>query len=296
MIALIDSDVHRYQIGSVTMPHPFVEGEFVPASRDYVCYLVDRAIEEIVNDIGASSYICALSGKGNFRNSIAIQQPYKGNRDPNSSRPMHYDTVGDHIRDNHPHVIVDGMEADDWLGITQRSNFGEYCIATRDKDLLTVPGWHYRFACGKAQPAIQMHWIEPIEATRFFFYQMLIGDETDNIPGCGKREYRPWGTAHTVVWGCGKKVKIPRMVLRRKGVGSAKAHSMLEELQTPQEMYDVVREAYRAVYGDADADTVMLEQARLLYIGQTPEKLFTWDVLGILTDTDKLVCNQQENV
>lgn len=271
MIALIDSDIYRYQFGSVEMAHPFAgegtvpEDATVPASSEYVRHLVDLSIKEVVEATGADSYICALSGKGNFRNDIAKQSPYKGNRDPNTTRPFHYPTITDHITSNHPHVVVDDIEADDWLGITQRSNLAEYCIASRDKDLKGVPGWHYRFACGKSQPAIPMHWMTEEESMHFFFYQLLIGDNTDNILGCGKREMVMWG---------GKEV------LRRKGIGSKTALKMLDGLKEPQEFYEVCKEAYRNVFGD-EHEEVMLEMARLLYIGQMPDSLFNWSWLGI---------------
>lgn len=285
---LIDCDIHRYQHGSIEMPHPFAgHGEIpddamVPASADHIRYMVDQTIEETIRATGATDYICALSGKGNFRFDIAKQQPYKGNRDPKLKRPYHYDTVGDHIISTHPHHIVDGIEADDWLGITQRSDPGRYCIASRDKDLKTVHGWHYRFACGKSQPAVPMHWMSEYEATNFFFYQMLIGDNTDNIPGCGIRELRKWGTT-TEIDADGKEVKVPKMVLRRKGVGSQEALDTLEDCLTNQDMYEAVHAKYVEVF-EEKADEVMLEMARLLYIGQKPDNLFEWSWLGISTE------------
>ena len=175
------------------MAHPFQEGEFIPANPDYICHLVDLSIQEVIDATEATSYVCALSGKGNFRYDVAKQQPYKGNRNPSQTRPYHYGTIEDHIIRAHPQVVVDGIEADDWLGIEQRKDPENTCIASRDKDLKTVFGWHYRFSCGRAQPAIPMHWMSEEESMHFFFYQMLIGDNTDNIPGCGKKEWAVWG-------------------------------------------------------------------------------------------------------
>lgn len=270
MKALIDSDIYRYQFGSVEMKHPFLEGEMIPASSDYIKQLVDGSIKEVLEATGADEYVCALSGHGNFRNEIATQQPYKGNRDPQQTRPFHYKTIEDYIIAHHPHVVVDGIEADDWLGIEQRKDPGNTCIASRDKDLKTVHGWHYRFACGKAQPAVPMHWMTEEESMHFFFYQMLIGDNTDNIPGCGKKELVMWG---------GKEQ------LRRKGIGSKGALKILDGLTTAQQMYDAIKPEYEKVYGESHEE-VMLEMARLLYIGQEVDNLFTWDWLGI--------CNEKE--
>lgn len=280
MIALIDADIYRYQFGSVEMKHPFLPDEMIPASSDYIKQLVDGSIKEVLDATGADSYICALSGRGNFRNEVATLQPYKGNRDPQQTRPYHYKTIEDHIISNHPCVVVDGIEADDWLGIEQRKDPGNTCIASRDKDLKTVHGYHYRFACGKAQPAVAMHWMTEEESLNFFFYQMLIGDNTDNIPGCGKKVLAKWGTREIPCYN-GEVLKVPKWVPRRKGVGSKTAIKLLDGLETAQLMYDVVKAEYQKVFGDEWEDA-MLEMARLLYIGQEADNLFEWDWLKII--------------
>lgn len=279
MRLLIDGDIYRYQFGSVAMAHPFLDGEFVPASADYIRHLVLNSIEEAIEATGADSYVVALSGKGNFRNEVATLQPYKGNRDPNSTRPFHYDTVGDYILNSHPNVLVHGIEADDWLGIEQRKDPENTCIASRDKDLKGVYGWHYRFACGANQPAVPIHWMSEEESMHFFFYQMLIGDNTDNIPGCGKKEWAKWGKTKIPCYN-GTVLEVPHWMQRRKGVGSKTALAILADTHTAQEMYDAIVPHYQKVYGD-EWEAAMLENARLLYIGQTADKLFTWDVLGI---------------
>lgn len=279
MRLLLDADIYRYQHGSIQMAHPFLKGEFVPASADYVRQIVDEAIEHAVKSTGADDYICVLSGKGNFRHEVAKQQEYKGNRDPNSSRPYHYDTIADHIIGNHPHIVVDGMEADDWLAITQRADPENTCISTRDKDMLTVFGYHHRPACGIKQPEIPKHWVTPYDAAYFFMYQMLIGDNTDNIPGCGKKELVMWGG---------------KQMLRRKGVGSKGAHKILSLCGTVGEMYDAVSEEYKKIFGD-EYIPVMLENARLLYVGQTPDNLFEWDWLDFsLSNTNNKSQNNNE--
>ncbi|MGL5014337.1 MAG: hypothetical protein ACRC6V_08630 [Bacteroidales bacterium] len=263
MKLLSDADIFRYQFGNIQMKHPFLQGEMIPASTEYVLGLVDEVIKSSVESTGADSYICVLSGKGNFRNEVAKQQVYKGNRDPSMARPFHYDTIGDHIIANHPCVVVNGSEADDWLGIEQRKDPQNTCISSRDKDLKGVYGFHHRIACGASQPEVPIHWISEFEAMHFFMYQMLIGDNTDNIPGCGKKLMVKWGKGE---------------MLRRKGVGSKTALKLLESCHTVGEMHKVISDQYQIVFEDEWKD-VMLEQARLLYIGQTPDNLFDWSWL-----------------
>lgn len=281
MRALLDCDILRYQMGSIQAAHPFLEGEYVPAPEGEIIRLVEDLIQHVVKITGATEYVCPLSGKGNFRLDIAKQEPYKGNRDPNTGRPFHYDTVGDYIRNNHPCVIVDDMEADDWLGIEQRKDPENTIICSRDKDLGTVFGWHYRWACGDRQPERLPHWISEYKAKEFFFHQLLTGDSTDNIMGCGKRLEVMWGG---------------KLMLRRKGVGAKGADKILALCSTVQEMYDAVKIEYDNVFGD-ESQEVMLENARLLYIGQTPDNLFDWDWLDMeLTnkeEIDELVPDEQ---
>lgn len=262
MRVLIDVDILRYQIGSIKAAHPFLPGEFIPAPESEICRLTEDLIKHVVKINNADTYECVLSGKGNFRHEVAKQEPYKGNRDPNVQRPYHYDTVGEYVIKNHPTVVVDGIEADDYLGIEQRKDIENTLIATRDKDLLTVHGWHYRWACGENQPERLKHWIDPFEARRFFFEQMLHGDSTDNIVGCGQKVMMKWGG---------------KMMLRRKGVGEKTAIKLLENCTTVQELFDVVNLEYQKIFDNYEE--VMLENARLLYIGQTAEELFEWDWL-----------------
>jgi len=266
MRALIDVDIFRYQFGSIKQRHPFLENEFIPSPPEEVIKLIEDQIDEILLETGADSYICPISGVGNFRLDIAKQAPYKGNRNPNEERPYHYNTVGQHIILNHPSVVVNDREADDWLGIEQRKDPENTIICSRDKDLWTVYGWHYGWACGDKQPKRPKHWVTPFEARRFFFQQMLTGDNTDNIIGCGiKRE---------VMWG-------GKLQMRRKGVGEKEAIKLLEDCKTVAELYEVVKEQYERIFFEDEyvPEDVMLENARLLYIGQDEDNLFNWDWL-----------------
>lgn len=280
MRALLDCDIFRYQIGSIELEHPFIPSARVPAPVSEIQRIVKDTIEHVIKATGATSYMCVLSGKGNFRNEVAKQEPYKGNRDPSVGRPFHYDTVGDYIRNNYPCIVVDGYEADDWLGIEQRKDIDNTIICSRDKDLGTVHGWHYRWACGENQPERLNHFISEWEAKEFFFHQMLTGDNTDNIMGCGIRKMKKWGG---------------EMKLRREGVGAKAADKILVQCNTVQEMFDAVKLEYERVFGEGHED-VMLENARLLYIGQLPDNLFEWDWLDydLKRNNDELVRSETD--
>lgn len=278
---LFDADITRYSHGSIMSKHPFIEGEFIPAPAVQITRLVDELIQNSCVACGTSDYICVLSGKGNFRNDIAKQVPYKGNRDPNSTRPYHYDTITEHIINNHPHIVVDGYEADDWMGFTQYLDWKKSdseedlstIIASRDKDLRTVQGWHYSWSCGPKQPEKPLYYIAPFAGMYQFFYQMLIGDNTDNIMGCGIKKMVPWGTELNE-----EGEEVPKFMLRRKGVGEKTAKKILNSCKTVASMKEAVFSEYLIMF-DEEADDVLLENARLLFIGQTPDNLFEWSWL-----------------
>ncbi|MCS5737527.1 hypothetical protein, partial [Herbiconiux daphne] len=152
-------------------------------------------------------------------------------------------------------------------------------ICSRDKDLKTVSGWHYRWACGEKQPEVLPHWISEFDAKHFFFYQMLVGDNTDNICGCGQRREVMWGG---------------KLTLRRKGIGEKAALQLLADCKTVQDLFDVVSQCYQNEFGETWEET-MLENARLLYIGQTPDNLFDWSWLDYTLEKefidDEVICS-----
>jgi len=51
------------------------------------------------------------------------------------------------------------------------------CIASIDKDLNGVPGWHFNWNKD------DLYWVTEDEATRWFYTQLIMGDPTDNIQG-----------------------------------------------------------------------------------------------------------------
>tara|TARA_R100000231_G_scaffold128797_2_gene99973 strand:- start:6779 stop:7522 length:744 start_codon:yes stop_codon:yes gene_type:complete len=71
---------------------------------------------------------------------------------------------------------VDRLEADDLMGMISSSETG--VSVTIDKDLRSVPGWHWN--PDKEEKPV---YVSEEEADRFFYTQWMTGDSTDNIPG-----------------------------------------------------------------------------------------------------------------
>lgn len=275
-VALIDGDVIRYELGAVQLDHPYVKGAKIPAPANFIKNLVDAKLEEITDATGVDDFVVYFTGGGNFRFDIATVQPYKGNR-ADFQKPYHWKTVDFILKDQCKCKTIEGSEADDALALRQFESLEDMkeggirtVICSRDKDLRMTEGYHYSWACGKNQPEKPLYWVTKLEGHKFFFKQMLTGDGTDHILGCAVRE--------KMVYKSG--AKKGQECIRRKGVGPAKADKLLAEGSTCQEWYNIVQLEYKNIYPDNWED-IMIENARLLYIGQTFDNRFEWSWLGI---------------
>lgn len=197
---------------------------------------VNSLMDKIVGSINE----VYLTGKGNFRYDRATLKKYKGNRDK-QAKPVHYDAIRSHLIHRWGAIVVDGMEADDMLGIrsTELAAQGdEPVIVSIDKDLLMIEGWHYDFVKDEKV------YVSKLEAWRNFYKQCLTGDSTDNIPGI-------------------------------YGTGPIGASRLLEQCNSPGEMREIVAKAWEEAYPNGferydgsrcDAREAFKEVAELLWI------------------------------
>ncbi len=128
-----------------------------------------------------------LTGKDNFR--IELYPEYKANR-ADATKPYHYEGLRYYLTNYWDTHVVDGIEADDALGILQcKANEGNpltidaqpaSVLCSIDKDLKMIPGWHFNWTTG------EYDFVSPEQGIRNFYQQVLTGDSTDNIPGIYK--------------------------------------------------------------------------------------------------------------
>ena len=121
-----------------------------------------------------------LTGKDNFRYKVATIKEYKGNR-KDTPKPKYYNEIREYMEKVWKAEVIHGMEADDAMAMSQwgcpdRSTV----IASIDKDLKMIPGFHFNFVKQELTD------ISLKEANRMLFWQMLVGDTSDNIPGINK--------------------------------------------------------------------------------------------------------------
>ena len=136
---------------------------------------IDEAINAIKKNTNSDSHRVYLSGNSNFRYKIATIQPYKGNRDP-STKPSCYPIIRQELV-NRGAEFLDLLEADDLLSAyNEILKTDNPIICSSDKDLKTVPSINYTISSGKIIE------IDQDQAMHNFYYQLLVGDDTDFIP------------------------------------------------------------------------------------------------------------------
>ncbi len=278
MQPLIDADILLHEIGWSGEFKDKETGAEVHLSSDHVLDLLDRKIQLICEDVGAtkppilyitdSQEITRRLNKvrrwqgepervyvPNFRYEVAKARPYKGTR--KNPKPFHFYNIIFYLMSEYNVVVSeDGLEADDMMCIEQRSNYESVgtctIICSRDKDLRICPGAHFTWECGNQKalgPTVtdKIGWLEATDkkvigyGLSFFYFQMLTGDTADNIPGL-------------------------------KGKGDVFAYKLLHELKTEKELFLAVKSAYIDVLGKEVAKDYFMEQANLLWMVQEKGK------------------------
>lgn len=179
LVPLIDGDLLVYRCGFSADAQ--AKRDNLQPEDDYLEWALGNTrttIEGILaNFPEAPTFEMYLSGPTNFRDSVATIQPYKGTRDP-THKPKYYKEIKDYLKGYWNATVVDGMEADDAIGIAQWSKPDKSTvICSIDKDMLMIPGYHFNWVKGN------LHKASLLEANQHFYRQMLEGDRVDNIPG-----------------------------------------------------------------------------------------------------------------
>lgn len=268
MQPLIDADILLHELGWSGEFKDKETGEEVHLSSAHVFDLLDKKIQLICEDVGAThppilyitdsleitrrlNKVRRWQGEPervyvpNFRYEVAKARPYKGTR--KNPKPFHFYNIIFYLMSEYDVVVSeDGLEADDMMCIEQASR-SDTVICSRDKDLRICPGHHFSWECGN-QKAVgpvftdKIGWLQIDKKVigyglSFFYFQMLTGDTADNIPGL-------------------------------KGKGDVFAYKLLHELKTEKELFLAVKSAYINVLGKDIAKDYFMEQASLLWMVQ----------------------------
>lgn len=157
-----------------------------------------KKLSMILSETGATDYILYLSSndKSNFRFERAVTPGpnglgYKKGR---GEKPYYYQLIRDYFEEDSNCQIISNMEADDALGIAQCTMEEDTILCTQDKDLHMIPGKHYNFVDKEFFTSDDPGevWLSKTAGGRrkirgtgicWFYAQMLLGDNCDNIPG-----------------------------------------------------------------------------------------------------------------
>ncbi|CAB4157600.1 exonuclease [uncultured Caudovirales phage] len=194
--ALIDADSLIYAVGFSSND---VE-EPIAVSR------LEQTMVELCMELDCEDYKGFLTGKGNFRDELAVTAPYKGQR--MSEKPIHFQALRCHLVTSWGFTVVKGIEADDAVGIAAYALPEDETIMVHiDKDLNQFRGWHYNY---RKQ---QKYYVSEFEGLVSFYTQILTGDRIDNIIGL-------------------------------KGIGPVKAKKILADCTNEAELFKAVLKAY----------------------------------------------------
>ncbi|MBG6242969.1 MAG: hypothetical protein EKE20_14625 [Candidatus Symbiopectobacterium sp. Dall1.0] len=251
---------------------------------------MDAKLEYISKRLQADEVKVFLSGHKNFR--FVINKEYKSNRD-GVWRPFNLENAKAHLKTCWDAYSMDGVEADDLLScfakfdyeielgkfnkIQKLTNKGRHdnkvYIASLDKDLAQVGCTLYQWETPhKGEKQIHVEGFGELNliikdngkskkkevkgtGAKFFLWQLLVGDGTDGILGCGRREENTYKT--------GK--KAGQRYLKRVGVGAVEAYELLKNCQTYPEGLRTVMSQYITRFG-SEWKNELISNGRLLYM------------------------------
>lgn len=183
MIALVDGDLVTYRCAASCEKQGVVTEDLGIAQARANDLLV-RILQEATN---GNEHHIFLSGGENFRKKLVPS--YKANRE-NQKRPDYLEPLREWLVVNWQATITDGIEADDAIGIAMTADPDNTICCSLDKDLRQVPGNHYSWDIGGTS-VTGKQWnrpsqkiiVSPLEGLFNFYWQMMMGDASDNVPG-----------------------------------------------------------------------------------------------------------------
>jgi DNA polymerase-1 len=204
-VILIDGDMLVYRVG-------FACDE---ESEKIAIQTMGNYISEIISDLAEyyEDHQVYLTGSSNFRNEVAVSQPYKGSRP--ARKPVHKDLLREYMLDAWKAELSDNMEADDCIAMKSTELEHKSIICSLDKDFLQIPTKIYDYT------KKIMKEVDERSATEWLYRQALMGDRVDNIPGV-------------------------------HGVGPKKAEKALQDWTTERELYERCLKLYEENELDAD--------------------------------------------
>jgi DNA polymerase-1 len=186
MKALIDGDMVAHMACAANQ----ITGDFGDGLGDTVMYDEDEAVagacrlaETWAKVSGCDQdFIVCLSEGENFRKKV--HPGYKANRE-GVEKPKALIAARDALRERYRSWAIPGLEADDVMGIAASRN-NNFVVVSRDKDMLTIPGYIFNPDHHKRPVRIRTG-----QADKLWLRQAMMGDPVDGysgIPGVGEKK------------------------------------------------------------------------------------------------------------
>ena len=267
---LIDGDIIIYQPCCI-----FTDDD--DQSRRQIARHINNKIDKMMEDAGCDTYMFFVTTKFNFRDQLV--DDYKANR-VDAERPVNLAWAKRWAVNSLNAHFHKGLEADDLLGIHMKK---DRVIWSLDKDLKQIAGEHLDYHDDKGkEPYINTvtkeghlflkKWVTDAGNARKkiqfsgdigLYFQMLIGDTTDNILGCAERKATaPKSGPNKGILGD----------VKRHGVGEMAAYKlvvnaiMYKGSKTASEaVLDMVKAQYSKIWGN-DWQVHLETQANLLFM------------------------------
>tara|TARA_R110000737_G_scaffold37736_3_gene57591 strand:- start:2983 stop:3888 length:906 start_codon:yes stop_codon:yes gene_type:complete len=224
-------------------------------SRRLISKAINNAIDKLMLAAGCNAYIMFVTTKFNFRDQLV--DDYKFNRN-DVERPINLTYAKRWATTNLNTHYHKGLEADDLLGIHMTDNTVLWSL---DKDLRQIPGKHLDDETQQVIEVTEEGVIEDRGKKVYFngtiglYFQMLTGDSTDHIVGCGKRVPAMYKSG----------AKKGQSYVKRQGVGPKAALNLLVAAGTLENALEVVIEEYKKIHGK-DWQSQLETQANLLFM------------------------------
>ena len=181
---LIDGDIALYEVCSACEQAIEWDNDFWTLHSDLqeARQRFDGWVARIEEVTQADKSVIALSGLNNFRKTVL--STYKHNRKP-KRKPLAFKPLKEYVQEVYRTYLFDNLEADDVLGLLAGDPGlggikGEKVIVTIDKDLMTIPGFHYY----PNKPEDGIIQVSEEQADFNHLLQSLSGDATDGYSGC----------------------------------------------------------------------------------------------------------------
>ena len=173
---LIDSDFLAYKAAQACeIGIDFGEDVIIAQSQfSEVLRVFHNELNKVTKAMMDDDFILYFSSTENFRKKI--YPDYKGHR--MKRKPLGYKRLVNYCRENHNFKLIDGLEADDTIGIeATRHADPSNIIVSPDKDMRQIPSVLWNLTDDVTE-------ITEEEGDRWHLVQSLSGDPTDGYSGC----------------------------------------------------------------------------------------------------------------